>query len=298
MYFCKRCGYDTDIKGNLKNHFRRKRTCKTTLSCVPINVLIDALKNGITHNYTQSTHNYTQSTHNYTQSTHNLHTTTHNLHTTTHKPKEKLVNKFICEFCNKIFSRSDSLRRHKKNYCTKKIEQQNEMIQKMKLELEFAKKEKLTMLREMEMLLDKVGDTHIQNQQINIHINSYGNENLDYITKDDIDRLVKIPYAAIPKLLKNIHFHPKHPENHNIKITNKKSRLANVWKGNKWEVIDKKEVISNMVDKGYNILDVKYEDVPCKNEKFEEFQQIYDSDDKQIKRQLNKEVEILVMNNS
>ena len=50
-----------------------------------------------------------------------------------------------------------------------------------------AQKEKQTMLREMEMLLDKVGDTHIQNQQINIHINSYGNENLDYITNDDIN---------------------------------------------------------------------------------------------------------------
>lgn len=291
MYFCKRCGYDTDIKGNLKNHFRRKRTCKPTLCDIPINVLIDALKNGLTHNYTQPTHNYTQSTHNYTQSTHNL-------HTTTHKPTEKLISKFICEFCDKTFSRSDSLRRHKKNYCTKKKEQENQVIEKMKLELQFAQKEKQTMLREMEMLLDKVGDTHIQNQQINIHINSYGNENLDYITNDDINRLVKIPYTAIPKLLKNIHFHPKHPENHNIKITNKKSRLANIWKGNKWEVIDKKEVISNMVDKGYNILDVKYEEFPYKNEKFEEFQKIYDSDDKQIKKQLNKEVEILVINNS
>ena len=298
MYICKRCGYDTDIKGNLKNHFRRKRTCKPTLSDIPISVLFDALNEEPTHNHTQPTHFHTQPTHNYTQPTHNYTQSTHNLHTNTHNPTQTPINKFICEFCNKSFSRSDSLRRHKNNFCTKKKEQQNEIINKMKIELEVAKKEKESMLREMELLLDKVGDTNIQNQQINIHINSYGNENLDYITSDDITNLVNIPYAAIPKLLKNIHFHPKHPENHNIKITNKKSRLANIWKGNKWEVIDKKEVISNMIDKGYDILDVKYDDASFKNDKFEEFQKNYDNDDNQVKRQLNKEVEILVINNS
>ena len=85
MYSCKRCGYTTDIKGNLKNHFRRKRTCKPTLSDVPVGTLLDALNNLPTHNYTQATHNYTQTTHKPTKSTHKNTQTTHKNTQTTHK---------------------------------------------------------------------------------------------------------------------------------------------------------------------------------------------------------------------
>ena len=71
MYFCKRCGYDTDIKGNLRNHFRRKRTCKPSLSYIPVETLMAELNSPPPHNYTQPTHK--------------LHTNPKNLHTTTHK---------------------------------------------------------------------------------------------------------------------------------------------------------------------------------------------------------------------
>ena len=297
MYSCKRCGYTTDIKGNLKNHFRRKRVCKSVLSSVPVSTLIGAL-NGekspkspkFTHIYTQPTHNYTKSTHIYTQSTPDLHT------------NQKI---FICGGCFRNFSRADSLKRHKKKNCleTKKTSETELIIENMKRELEKAKLEKLIMLNEMDKLLDKVGDTNIQNQQINIHINNYGTENTDYITEGFLKNLLDTPYNALPKLLKNIHFNPEHPENHNIKITNKKLPFIGIWRDNKWVVKDKHEMLVDIVDKGFNILDDKYQSTQKEIESqkkiiLNKFQDQYYDKDKTLLKNLNKDVELLIINNS
>ena len=159
------------------------------------------------------------------------------------------------------------------------------------------------MAKQIAKLVDKVGTniTNIENQQINIiNINSYGKENLDYLSNDYINKLLEQgAYGAVPKIIKHIHFNPQHPENHNVKITNKKLSWVKVWKNNKWELHNKKVVISDMVDKGYNILDEQY-DVDklnsSKRKNFKEFQSKYEEDDKDTHKYLNKEMEVLVLN--
>ena len=196
--------------------------------------------------------------------------------------------------------------RHKKKYCAKSpknISEADILIENMKKELEKVKLEKEIMLNEMDKLIDKVGDTNIQNQQINIHINSFGTENTDYINENFIKTLLEMPYKALPKLIKNIHFNPNHPENHNIKITNKKLPFIGIWKDNKWEIRDKQQVLNDMVDKGFNILDDKYQDTDYDlelNKKIilEEFQDKYNDNDKNLLKHLNKDVELLIINNS
>ena len=306
MFSCKRCGYDTDFKCNLKAHFRRKKPCKPRLSSEPISALMEQLNTPFTHKYTQSTQNYTQSTQNYTQSTHNLHTNTHNLHTNTHtEPKLMKKNEFCCDFCQKIFSRADSLKRHRKKYCGSATisKETKTLIENMKKELEKAKLEKEIMSSEMNKLIDKVGDTNIQNQQINIHINNYGTENIEYINKTFVHNLLEMPYKALPKLLKNIHFNPAHPENHNIKITNKKLPFVGIWIDDKWVIMDKQQALNDLVDKGFNILDDTYLEVESnlqKNKKkaIEEFQEKYNDKDKALMKNLNKDIELLLINNS
>ena len=88
--------------------------------------------------------------------------------------------------------------------------------------------------------------TNNQNKIINININNYGNENIDYLNKDYLNNLLQGAFTAIPKLIENIHFNPSHPENHNIKITNKKEPYIKVRKNDKWELQDKKENIGNI----------------------------------------------------
>ena len=146
--------------------------------------------------------------------------------------------------------------------------------------------------------------TNNQNKIINININNYGNENIDYLNKDYLNNLLQGAFTAIPKLIENIHFNPSHPENHNIKITNKKEPYIKVRKNDKWELQDKKETLETLVDDKYYILVDHYADVE-KTDNIPEktrtvMEQFHDSyiDNKEIQKDLQKKVEMVILNNS
>jgi len=99
----------------------------------------------------------------------------------------------------------------------------------------------------------------ITNSKINsdntIIVNNIGSENIDYITDKVFQSFIKLPLGGISKYVKQIHFHPKHPENHNIKITNKKMKYAEVKENNKWILKDKKDVLNDLIDNGFIALE-------------------------------------------
>ena len=165
------------------------------------------------------------------------------------------------------------------------------------------KKEREIMRTEISKLVEKVGTTYNSYNQQNIYINNLGQENLDYLSSDYLGKLLNLPYSAIPKLIKNIHFNPKHPENHNVRITNKKLPYAQIYKNNEWVISDKKEVIENMVDNGFNIIDSFYNEKSDnldynKKYKFKNFQVKYDDKEKNLLKKLNKDAELILINNS
>jgi len=182
-------------------------------------------------------------------------------------------------------------------------EEQEKRIQQMKEEHAI---EKEALRKEIEKLLEKVGINNSNNKCYNIKnqtimINSFGKENLDYITSELLQKLLKGPYSAVPKLIKNIHFHPKHPENHNVKITNKKLPYASVWDKDKWLIKDKRDVIESMVDKSFNLLDEQLEDNPAcieteKKITFTKIQDKYEENDKDTHKLFQKQAELILLN--
>ena len=177
------------------------------------------------------------------------------------------------------------------------IETENKLIKKQVTAIE---KEKDKMRKEIETLIDKSGSTINYNMQQNIYINNYGNENLNYLSKNYLNNLLKIPYNSIQKLIKQIHFNPKHPENHNIKIPNKKQKFVVVYENGDWKFRNKYDVIENIVDNGYNMLENHFEcnnTILEKNKKknFNYFLYDYDSN-KKIKKNIEKQVEIDLLN--
>ena len=69
----------------------------------------------------------------------------------------------------------------------------------------------------------------------------------------------------------------------------------------KWKTVDRKDAIESMVQKGYNLLDEKYEEnkdkfSQMKQQNFEGFQTKFEADDKDLVRQLKTEVDMLVLN--
>ena len=127
----------------------------------------------------------------------------------------------------------------KKNpdFMDKLLDAKNSKIKKLEKANESGKGEgrvekgKDKLYNQVSSLIDKVGDTNIQN---NIILNNFGKEDLSHITDALKDELLKIPYCAIPKMIEAIHFNDEKPENKNIMLPNKKENLLKVYEGDKW----------------------------------------------------------------
>ena len=105
-------------------------------------------------------------------------------------------------------------------------------------------------------------------------------------------------------MIKHTHFNKEHPENQNIKITNKKEPYVKIMKDNKWELQDRKNTITDLIDKQHiKISDEKVEEqierqctsqekiniIRC-NEKYEE--------EEDYMKRLYNESELIMLNNS
>jgi len=164
------------------------------------------------------------------------------------------------------------------------------------------KKEKEEMRKQIESLLEKVGNntTHIENQT-NIHINYYGCENLEYVTDTFVQKMMNMPYGSIPQIIKHIHFHPQHPENHNVKITNKKLPYASIFKNDKWELAHKCKVIEELMQKGYGLMDDKLTEVSLSDKgmsRFQDFQEKFQEENKEMFKSIYQDTELCVLNGS
>jgi hypothetical protein len=97
-----------------------------------------------------------------------------------------------------------------------------------------------------------------------------------------------------------LHFNEDHPENHNVKITNKKEPFALVWNNPIWEIRKKKSVVKDMVDKGYMMIDTTHDEVSYDkpNKKYINFQNNFEDDSSTIKDKIEEETEIVIFNES
>lgn len=236
---------------------------------------------------------------------------------------------FTC-VCGKNYTHRQSLHVHRRTCQAKppdviqpivvvtdrmRIEQlENTLIEERKLREQY-QKESDDLRTQVSLLLDRntqitttnhnnnsKNSTTIGTQNIIINVNAFGNENVDYIDNKAIIACIGRVYKSIPSLLEKIHFDPKHPENHNIKITNKKLQYASVMGDNqKWKTVDRKDAIDKMVLNGYNILDEKYAEnkdkiQPTKQQNFEGFMSKFESEDKDVLKQIKTEVDMMVLN--
>ena len=133
---------------------------------------------------------------------------------------------FYLFYCNKTLSCYKSLKRHEKTCKIKaKIEKDNDkdiIIKDLQDKLEDLIIE-VSKLKNENSKIYKMN--HINNSKIcsdnTIIVNNFGNENLEYLTDKNYHNFLNLPTNGIPKMIEYIHFNPKHPENHNIRIKQK-----------------------------------------------------------------------------
>lgn len=203
-----------------------------------------------------------------------------------------------CKFCDKPFASPISLRYHIKNSCKQKDAAKDERIKELEEELKEAKKDTKSVTNNI------TNNTNNNTTNFIIVVNNYEDTSLENITDKIYSKLIRSaeePYHIIPRLIKEVHFNPEIPENHNIYISNrgKNNKHLQVFRNGHWEVENKSNEIDNLInDKETNLSDwvaQKGEKYPEALEKFNEYlDQKYDED---MAKQIKEEVELVLYNN-
>jgi hypothetical protein len=81
----------------------------------------------------------------------------------------------------------------------------------------------------------------------NVRVVRFGNENLSYISDDIYKHILGKGLKAICEFIEHSHFNPKHPENHNIYITNLKSDHLVLYNGDKWTIAQRDEQLEDII---------------------------------------------------
>ena len=275
VYQCKACMFFTQLKTDYKRHLKTKKHIRNSEIFVMPMVL--------NQNEPQMNQNEPQMNQNEPAMNHH----------------EK---KYNCRYCDSSFNTLPSKRRHELHRCTENYE-----LSSYKELYKNAQKEKREYKKQISILLNKVGNVTnntITNTSNNIQLNSYGNEDLSHITDTMKNKMLKIPYAMIPKMIEAVHFNDQKPENKNIILSNKKENKMKIFSGNKWIYKSKDDTINDLIDGKYFILDSHYDNIVdnlCKMnidpKKYEDFRYKYDDQDKELIEKIKTDSELVLLNN-
>jgi len=307
-YMCRRCGYRCSIKTYLKKHYNRKYTCSNLLGGPTTKMCLDELySNKPTKFPAKPCENPAKPCEDPVKPCENPAKPCED----PAKPCESnfgISDNYFCKFCNIKFTRRDNMITHIKHSCklapktyseddiSSLLEDKNRQMEDKDRQLRDKDELLAEMRKQIEVLLTKVGNNN--NNNINIVLNGFGQEDTSYITGAYIKGLLKYgPYKCIPNLIKNIHFHPEHQENHNIKIPNRNKNIAKIYNGDnkRWELQDKYVALSDMSDKAYNIINEHYDNGT--NNSMDKFNDDYDTKNTETTKKLEQDIELTILNN-
>ena len=203
---------------------------------------------------------------------------------TTNLPQKitfKPIQNIHCNYCNKIFSRNDSLKRHLK-ICKFKIEHQDNQLSIIE-ENKLLKEQLNNILKSNKMhpktfqkinnqlINNNTTNNTINNNNINITYIKFGDEKLSEILTDS--EMMKILFdcrLGITKSVELTHFNDKRPslllninslenlylpELKNIIITNLQNNIGYVFNGEKFEAKPKEYILGDLFDKHLDNID-------------------------------------------
>ena len=278
LYECSCCFFCSKLKSNYNRHLKSKKH-QLNIS----NSLIPMVMN---------------------TNEHKMNTNEHKMNTNEHKMntnETENADKYYCEFCFELFTTFANKRRHELHRCkentniNKLMNEKNKQIKKME--------------KTIDKLIDKAGNTTINNMQStqsthnqqNIKLNNYGSEDLSHITDFFKTNLLGLPHGMIPKMIEAVHFNSDKPENKNILLPNKKDNKVKIFSGDKWVYKNKTETIDDLIDGKYFIMDTHYETICNTSDKnlnlYKRFQELFDERNKILLDAQKKECELLLLNN-
>jgi len=104
-----------------------------------------------------------------------------------------------------------------------------------------------------------------QNNSMNVDgdvkLVKFGNENLSYISDDLFKSILGRGFKSVEELVDHSHFHPDHPENHNIYIANIKNDYVVIYDGKKWNINKKEDVFEDIIYAKSDFLCMKFKEL-------------------------------------
>jgi hypothetical protein len=162
-----------------------------------------------------------------------------------------LQNKYVCKYCDTLFSCKQSMYRHIKYTCHKnKDEDLKELVRLLNIKLEKQGKQIESQARQIEKLMGKLeinGSFNTTNIQ-NITLLSYKDTDTSHIKDIDYINCIKKVCLCVIKLIEKIHFNPDKPENKNIYISNMKDKYLLVYEKDNWVLKNKNREIDKLYE--------------------------------------------------
>ena len=180
---------------------------------------------------------------------------------------ETVKNKLECEYCNYIFTRLDSLKKHHK-ICKKKSDDENQIITETdELKNKITTYEKI--IEYMQSLVNTHGKIPIKtlnkinkqvntmnnmnnsnNTTINCSLVPFGQENLnEVLTQKEKVGILKTRRGAVTTLVKYVNVGDKYPQYKNIAITNMQNDISYILDNNtkRFIAMSKKKLLTEII---------------------------------------------------
>lgn len=79
---------------------------------------------------------------------------------------------------------------------------------------------------------------------------NFGEEDVSYISKEYLTQIAHCFSTGLAELMRNVHFHPEHPENHNVRLACKRDKIIEKVKDGKWVKSSHDQIEKAMVNTG------------------------------------------------
>lgn len=178
------------------------------------------------------------------------------------KCNEKKKHEIIqCNYCNKIFSRTDSLKRHLDN-CFYFLEGQtkDDMIKEYTKEASEIKKHRNRLRDAIKKVQPEMYGFNNKEEKEGIFI-PFGKEQHILCKKSFVLKCIRNPEQGILDLIQLYHFNESYPQYQTVVLKNKRDPFLYVYNGEFWECCDKKDTMLNLIANKKDILDDWYEQV-------------------------------------
>lgn len=268
-YICPRCHYSTHHKGHFIRHIHNKRPCPSTYGDIPLATIRSEY------------------------STEGLKT-------------------YHCEHCTKCFRTRSGLAYHRP-ICLEAIETPKEPPcsdkQKSGMMYYYQDAQIHELTEEVKKLKNMVSHMHTTNavqhnahaqiinhgdiqaldnshhQHLHFHLNSFGNESKEHISREFAVECFKKGAYGILDMLDKIYFDNNTPENHNVKIRSLKNMLVEVFKDPHWEVRGFHDTVDGMISMSRNeiIKDISSKDIMADEELMYTLQNIMNPPSNRVK---------------